>query len=145
MLHAQIYTTSSAGYKSVSGGGLFGTAVDPAAPRFRSTSTYIIKEQRTTAVHANYTPVQIQLANGSIRTAAAAIGGGELAHDPSEAEFIPTNSKRGPGQGGLAPPDTPIGDSWQVWLIMLAVYTLYLRHKQLKNQTKNTEKSASII
>ena len=140
MLHAQIYTTSSARYKSCSSGGSYIGTATPTISDFRSTSTYIIKEQRTSALHTTHTPVQLQLANGTIRTAASALGGGELAQEPSASEFVPTNSRKSPGDGGLPPPDLPLGDSWQVWLLMALLYSFYCYRKQQKSQPKNTSK-----
>jgi hypothetical protein len=40
--------------------------------------------------------------------------------------------RKGPGSGGIAPPDTPIGDGWDVavLLAMLCVaYGIYLKRK----------------
>ena len=134
ILHAQIYTTSSAIYKPFSGGSTYGSAL-PAASDFRSTSLHVVSKQSSTAVHANYIPVEIKLANGAIRTAAAAIGGGQLASEPASdsSGFIPSGPQYAPGQGGIAPPDTPLGDTWQVLLLMAIAYAIYIRRKQKAN------------
>ena len=133
MLHAQVFTTSSASYRSVSSGGM---AVPPAPSVFRSTSSYAGRgyTQRTTP-SISYSTAPMRVANGTIGTVASQLNGGQLTDAPSSSGNSSTQ------QGGAVIPGVPyfqpIGDGWDVALllaIMCVIYALYLTYKSRKEE-----------
>lgn len=132
MLQAQIYTSSSATFRSYSTSGMH---VLPTPSSFRSTSSYM--EHRVA-----YNPVQpvshtapMHVANGTIKTVASTIQGGVLAEEGNN----PSNPARIKGRKNtMAPPEytQPIGEGWDVALFVgfcCAIYVLSISRK--RNQT----------
>ena len=113
MLHAQVYTTSSATYHSI---GTSGMASQPTSTSFRSTSSFArggSAVQTTSSV--SYSTAPMRMANGTITTVASQLKGGVLTGGTdSPTGYIPTRPQRVPGV-----PDTlPIGDGWDVALLL---------------------------
>ena len=136
MLHAQVYTTSSANYHSVSSGGMVSL---PEASSFRSTSAYAMRKSGYTVTSKTYSTAPMCMATGTISTVASQLAGGVLA----EESYGPNNDlrgpRRGPGSGGIAPPDTPIGDGWDVALLLALLclaYGIYLRRNAKRQAVK---------
>lgn len=130
MLHAQLHTTSSATYQSYSSAGEW--AEHPAPYQFRSTSNHI---QRTHAIAYSTAPMQV--ANGSITTAASKLQGGILADETNPSTgYIPHRPQRSLGAGGIAPPQ-PLNETWDLWLAMAVaclIYALYRKKKTIQPQ-----------
>ena len=128
MLQAQIYTTSSPAYHSA-------MASSPTTSAFRSTSSY-------SHTSISYSTAPMRVATGSFSTVASQLSGGTLADEG----YYTDNGMRGPrrlggtlGGGGIAPPDTPIGDGWDVavFLLLLCVgYAIYLKRKSENGKVK---------
>lgn len=135
MLHAQVYTTSSATYRSVCGGGM---AVQPSTVTFRSTSSYAGRSSvARVAPSRAYSTAPMYMANGTITTVASQLQGGELAETPS------TSNGFSPQQRAVIPgvpyPPQPLGDGWDVALLLAILcmgYALYLRHQKSKEIAK---------
>ena len=133
-LWAQIYSTSSATYRSISTSGV---GVSPATSDFRSTSSY--SERTSTAQitrSVSYSTAPMRVANGTITTVASQLTGGVLAdEDDSPTGYIPTRPKRVPG----VPDTVPLNDGWDV-AILLAIlclsYGIYLRRNATSNEAK---------
>lgn len=140
MLHAQIYTTSSATYHSYSVGGYENRAN---TCQFRTTSPQIQQNHTNT-----YSTAPMRVATGTVSTVASQLQGGISADEFARKQYITRAKKAGPGSGGLPPPDTsddggtggdtPIGEGWDVALLLLILcigYALYLRRKSLQQQS----------
>jgi hypothetical protein len=134
LLHAQVYTTSSATYRSISNCGMLS---QPNISAFRSTSAYT---GRGSAVQESpsisYSTAPMRVANGTITTVASQLTGGVLAdEDDSPTGYIPTRPKRVPG----VPDTVPLNDGWDV-AILLAIlclsYGIYLRRNATSNEAK---------
>ena len=125
-----MYTTSSASYHSYS---TIGVATPPSTASFRSTSVY--REYGSTALNSSstsYSTAPMRVATGGISTIASQLAGGVLAEENKMIDNGLRGPRKGPGSGGIAPPDTPIGDGWDVALLlaMLCVaYGIYLKRK----------------
>lgn len=144
MLHAQIYTTSSATYHSYSVGGYENRAN---TCQFRTTSPQIQQNHTNT-----YSTAPMRVATGTVSTVASQLQGGISADEFARKQYITRAKKAGPGSGGPPPPDTsddggtggdtggntPIGEGWDVALLLLILcigYALYLRRKSLQQQS----------
>lgn len=129
MLQAQIYT----GYSTTSHSAM---ASSPTTSAFRSTSSY-------SHTSISYSTAPMRVATGSFSTVASQLSGGTLA---DESYCYTDNGMRGPrrlggtlGGGGIAPPDTPIGDGWDVavfLLLLCAGYAIYLKRKSENGKVK---------
>lgn len=121
MLQAQIYTTSSATYRSCSTGGWMDK---PSVYQFRTTSFYV---QRNGVIQ--YSTAAMTVANGSIKTVASKLQGG-ISADEFASEQCITPKRMGPSGGGIAPPPPqPLALEWDVCLLLLicsACYALYI-------------------
>ena len=134
MLHAQLFTTSSATYRSISNGAM---ASQPTTSAFRSTSAYT---GRGSAVQESpsisYSTAPMRVANGTITTVASQLTGGGLAdEDDSPTGYIPTRPKRVPG----VPDTVPLNDGWDVAIllaIMCLAYGIYLRRNATTKEAK---------
>jgi hypothetical protein len=127
-LQAQIYSTSSATHHSYSTGG---TVVAPSPVEFRSTSTY----NSSSTYSSRYSTAPMQIANGTVKTVASSIQGGVLSDK--------TNSSTGPQrirgrQNTMAPPTetAPIGDGWDVALLLTLLCAGYAVYCYKKNKKK---------
>lgn len=132
MLQAQIYTTSSATYRSCSTGGWIDRLpVD----QFRTTSLYV---QQNDVVQ--YSTAAMYVANGYVKTVASQLRGG-ISADEFASEQCITPKRMGPSGGGIAPPppnhnhNQPLALEWDVCLLLLicsACYALYIyRNRKL--------------
>ena len=135
MLHAQVYTTSSATYRSVCGGGL---AVQPSTATFRSTSSYAGRSSvARVAPSRAYSTAPMYMANGTITTVASQLQGGELAETPSSSNgFSP--QQRAAVIPGVPYPPQPLSDGWDVALLLSLLclgYAVYLKRKTISNNT----------
>lgn len=133
MLHAQVYTTSSATYRSVCGGGM---AVQPSTVTFRSTSSYAGRSSvARVAPSRAYSTAPMYMANGTITTVASQLQGGELAETPSSSNgFSP--QQRAVIPGVPYDPSLPLGDGWDVALLLSLLclgYAVYLKRKTISN------------
>lgn len=132
MLHAQVYTTSSATYRSVCGGGM---AVQPSTTTFRSTSSYAGRSSvARVAPSRAYSTAPMYMANGTITTVASQLQGGELAETPSSSNgFSPQQRAVIPG---VPYPPQPLGEGWDVALLLSLLclgYAVYLKRKTISN------------
>lgn len=132
MLHAQVYTTSSATYRSVCGGGM---AVQPSTATFRSTSSYAGRSSvARVAPSRAYSTAPMYMANGTITTVASQLQGGELAETPSSSNgFSPQQRAVIPG---VPYPPQPLGEGWDVALLLSLLclgYAVYLKRKPISN------------
>lgn len=132
MLHAQVYTTSSATYRSVCGGGM---AVQPSTATFRSTSSYAGRSSvARVAPSRAYSTAPMYMANGTITTVASQLQGGELAETPSSSNgFSPQQRAVIPG---VPYPPQPLSDGWDVALLLSLLclgYAVYLKRKTISN------------
>ena len=132
MLHAQVYTTSSATYRSVCGGGM---AVQPSTATFRSTSSYAGRSSvARVAPSRAYSTAPMYMATGTITTVASQLQGGELAETPSSSNgFSPQQRAVIPG---VPYPPQPLGDGWDVALLLSLLclgYAVYLKRKTISN------------
>lgn len=117
VLHAQIYTTSSTTYHST-------TALPISA--FRSTSSY-------SSISISYSTAPMRVATGSVSTVASQLSGGVLADEGYYTENVLRGPRKlgGIGGGGIAPPDTPIGDGWDVALLLALLCVGYVVRRYL--------------
>ena len=125
-LQAQIYSTSSATHHSYSTGG---TVVAPSPVEFRSTSVYN-STLRPTNQQKCYSTAPMNVANGSIKTIASTVMGGVLTDENTG--FIPTGPQRAPG----VPKPQPIGDGWDVALLLTLLCAGYALYCYKKNKKK---------
>jgi hypothetical protein len=134
MLHAQLFTTSSATYRSISNGAM---ASQPTTSAFRSTSAYSNCNSAVQVASSKFSSTApMHVSNGSITTIASQLTGGVLAdEDDSPTGYIPTRPKRVPG----VPDTVPLNDGWDV-AILLAIlclsYGIYLRRNATSYEAK---------
>lgn len=136
MLQAQIYTTSSATYRSCSTGGWMDK---PSVYQFRTTSFYV---QRNGVIQ--YSTAAMTVANGSIKTVASKLQGGISADEFARERVAMRRS--GIGGGGIAPPappgqgntnNQPLTLGWDVILLFLICSTVYALHIYRKRRLTN--------
>jgi hypothetical protein len=100
-------------------------AVPPAPSVFRSTSSYAGRgyTQRTTP-SISYSTAPMRVANGTIGTVASQLNGGQLTDAPSSSGNSSTQ------QGGAVIPGVPyfqpIGEGWDVLLLLAMLCTIYV-------------------
>lgn len=135
MLHAQLYTTSSATYRSYSSGGV---VEQPAPSPFRSTSAY---RQQTNSGYivssSKYATAPMHVANGTITTVASKLQSGVLADE--QQGYIPNIQPR---KNTMEPPINtdpyvPLNETWDLWLVMtiLAItYAVYCKRRKVQNK-----------
>ena len=123
VLHAQIYTTSSTTYHST-------TALPISA--FRSTSSY-------SSISISYSTAPMRMATGSVSTVASQLSGGVLADEGYYTENVLRGPRKlgGIGGGGIAPPDTPIGEGWDVALLLALLCVGYVVWKYMSVRRLN--------
>ena len=130
MLHAQVYTTSSATYHTM---GTSSMASQPTTASFRSTSSYAAggsAVQTTSSV--SYSTAPMRMANGTITTVASQLKGGVLAEGAdSPTGYIPTRPQRVPGV------PLPIGDGWDVVLLLAILCVSYVVWKYISVRRSN--------
>lgn len=130
MLHAQVYTTSSATYHTM---GTSSMASQPTTASFRSTSSYAAggsAVQTTSSV--SYSTAPMRMANGTITTVASQLKGGVLAEGAdSPTGYIPTRPQRVPGV------PLPIGDGWDVVLLLAILCLGYVVWKYMSVRRSN--------
>ena len=127
-LQAQMYSTSSRMHHSYSTGG---TVEAPSHVEFRSTSMYNTNIRNTQQKYYSTAPMNV--ANGTVKTIASSIQGGVLSSGDSYASGPQRIRGR---KNTMAPPtETPIGDGWDVALLLTllcAGYALYCYKKNKK-------------
>ena len=130
MLHAQVYTTSSATYHSI---GTSGMASQPTSTSFRSTSSYARSASAVqTSSSVSYSTAPMRMANGTITTVASQLKGGVLAEGAdSPTGYIPTRPQRVPGV------PLPIGDGWDVVLLLAILCVSYVVWKYISVRRSN--------
>ena len=134
-LWAQIYSTSSATYRSIS---TSGAGVSPATSDFRSTSSYAGRTSTAQITRSvSYSTAPMRVANGQITTAASQLKGGMLAEPPvSYLESKPHGPRRAPW---VPDENVPLSDGWDVavfLLLLCAAYAIYLKRKSEKGKVK---------
>ena len=128
-LQAQIYSTASSRHRTYTNGGV---VIVPAPLEFQSTSLY-----KTSTRKKSYATAPMQVANGSIRTVASSVTGGVLLENNTNTG---DNGYIQPGENGAViagVPDLPIGDGWDVALLLgllCAGYVVFRYRKQRENQ-----------
>ena len=135
MLHAQLFTTSSATYRSISNGAM---ASQPTTSAFRSTSAYTNRNsavQVASSIFSSTAPMHVS--NGSITTIASQLQGGAIADESVSYE---DNMGSGPRRAPWVPDENvPLGDGWDVAIllaIMCLAYGIYLRRNATSNEVK---------
>ena len=123
-----MYSTSSRTHRTYSTGGII---AQPSQVEFRSTSLYN-SNIRSNAKQKCYSTAPMQVANGTIKTMASSIGGGMLTDDKSTG-FIPTKPQRAPG----TPKPQPIGDGWDVALLLAILCVGYVVWKYMSVRRSN--------
>ena len=128
-LQAQMYSTSSRMHHSYSTGG---TVEAPSHVDFRSTSVYNSNIRKTQ--QKCYSTAPMNVANGAVKTIASSIQGGVL----SDGDSYASGPQRIRGrQNTMAPPtETPIGDGWDVALLLVLLCAGYAVYCYKKNKKK---------
>lgn len=128
-LQAQMYSTSSRMHHSYSTGG---TVEAPSHVEFRSTSVYNSNIRKTQ--QKCYSTAPMNVANGAVKTIASSIQGGVL----SDGDSYASGPQRIRGrQNTMAPPtETPIGDGWDVALLLVLLCVGYAVYCYKKNKKK---------
>lgn len=130
MLQAQVYTTSSATYRSISNGAM---ASQPTTSAFRSTSAYANRNsavQVASSIFSSTAPMHVS--NGSITTIASQLQGGAIADESVSYE---DNMGSGPRRAPWVPDENenvPLGDGWDVAVLLALMclgYAIYVRRK----------------
>ena len=130
MLHAQVYTTSSATYHTM---GTSSMASQPTTASFRSTSSFARSGSAVqTTSSVSYSTAPMRMANGTITTVASQLKGGVLAEGAdSPTGYIPTRPQRVPGV------PLPIGDGWDVVLLLAILCVGYVVWKYMSVRRSN--------
>ena len=129
-LQAQMYSTSSRMHDSYSTGG---TVEAPSYVEFRSTSVYNSNIRNTQ--QKCYSTAPMNVANGAVKTIASSIQGGVL----SDGDSYASGPQRIRGrQNTMAPPTetAPIGDGWDVALLLTLLCAGYALYCYKKNKKK---------
>lgn len=120
-LQAQIFSTASSRHHSYSSGGV---AVAPSTYEFQSTSIYGTANSRK-----SYATAPMQVANGSIKTIASSVTGGVLTNN--EGGSIPPTTGNDQGAVIAGVPDLPIGEGWDVALLLALLCVGYVVRRYL--------------
>lgn len=136
ILRAQIYTTSSATYHTVSSDGII-PRLDPLP--FRSTSAYAVHGNITRRVQSvSYSTAPMCVANGTITTIASQLRGGMISDESvTYVADMPSGPRRAPWVPNEN--DTPIGDGWDVAILLVLLciaYGIYLRRNTTREEAK---------
>ena len=115
-LQAQIYSTSSSRHHTYTSGGV---APAPATYEFQSTSRF-----RATSSNNSYATAPMQVANGSIKTIASSVTGGVLTDNDGGSIPPAIGGDNGAVIAGV--PDLPIGEGWDVLLLLAMLCTIYV-------------------
>ena len=132
-LWAQIYSTSSATYRSISTSGL---ELQPTISDFRSTSSYFWRTSTAQITRSvSYSTAPMHVANGQISTAASQLKGGVLVDPPvSYTEPKPHGPRRAPW---VPDENVPLSDGWDVALLLSFLclgYAIYIKRKSINSQ-----------
>ena len=131
-LWAQIYSTSSASYRSVSSGSV---VILPADPAFRSTSAYVSRTARQITPSVNYSTASMRVANGKVTTVASQLKGGVLVDPPvSYTEPKPHGPRRAPW---VPDENVPLSDGWDVALLLAILCVGYVVWKYMSVRRSN--------
>ena len=120
-LQAQIFSTASSRHHSYSS---VGVAVAPSTYEFQSTSVYGTANSRK-----SYATAPMQVANGSIKTIASSVTGGVLTNN--EGGDIPPTTGNDQGAVIAGVPDLPIGEGWDVALLLALLCVGYVVRRYL--------------
>ena len=127
-IQAQIYSTASKEYHTYTSAGV---ALFPDTYKFRSTSIYGTTHSRS------YATAPMQVATGSIKTIASSITGGLLTSN--DGGYIQHEGGNDQGAVIAGVPDLPIGDGWDVALLLALLclaYGIYLRRNAKRQVVK---------
>ena len=132
-LWAQIHSTSSATYRSISTSGL---ELQPTISDFRSTSSYFGRTSTAQITRSvSYSTAPMHVANGQISTAASQLKGGVLVDPPvSYTEPKPHGPRRAPW---VPDENVPLSDGWDVALLLSFLclgYAIYIKRKSINSQ-----------
>ena len=117
-LQAQIYSTASSRHRTYTNGGMM-LAPDPL--EFQSTSIY-----KPTNRKKSYATAPMQAANGSIRTVASSLTGVLLENKTNTTGgYIPPGEQNN-GAVIAGVPDLPIGEGWDVALLLALLCVGYV-------------------
>ena len=123
-LQAQIYSTASSRHRTFTNGGVVRA---PEPLEFRSTSIYTPQKRKKI-----YATAPMHVANGSVKTIASSVNGGVLTNsNTTGGGYIPPGDQ---SQGAVIAgvPDTPLGDGWDVAVLLMILcvgYGVYLKRK----------------
>ena len=131
-MQAQIYSTAYGKYHTYTNSGVL---VEPTPFAFRSTSLYGCRTPR----RKMYSTAPMQVANGSVKTIASTITGGTLSKNNTnmitDTGYIPLNNGQDQNTAVISgTPDTPIGEGWDVAVLLLMLcigYGAYIKRKSL--------------
>ena len=129
IIQAQIYSTASGRHHSYSNAGSSqGSAQGSASPQFQSTSAF-----RSSGGSTSFATAPMRVANGSVKTVASSLTGGVLSEDTNTGGYIPENGQNN-GAVIAGVPDTnptPIGDGWDVALLLAVLCVGYVVRRYL--------------
>ena len=127
-----MYNISSRTHRSYSTGG---TIAVPSHAEFRSTSVYNSKIRSNTQQKC-YSTAPMNVANGAVKTVASSIRGGVLSDADASGYLPPTAPKRSPGVPDTTP-EVPIGDGWDVALLLAILCVGYVVWKYMSVRRSN--------
>ena len=125
IMQAQLYTTSSS--RGVHLSTSKGVIATPSISNFRSTSVYrttVMQENTSTSYSA-----PMYVANGAIQTVASSIRGGVLSEEGENNVGYISPMRRAAVIPGV--PDTPIGEGWDVALLLALLCVGYVVRRYL--------------
>ena len=125
-----MYNISSRTHRSYSTGG---TIALPSHVEFRSTSVYNYNIRPNTQQNC-YSTAPMNIANGTVKTIASSIQGGVLSNGVDVAGPQRIHDRR----NTMAPPtETPIGDGWDVALLLAILCVSYVVSKYISVRRSN--------
>ena len=130
ILQAQIYSTSSSTFHSISTTGV--GAVTPNEIGFRSTSIY--SKSMPNDANQTFSAAPMNVAKGTIKTIASTISGGVWSVEENTG-FIPTHPQRAPGV------PVPIGEGWDVVLLLVMLCGGYVVRRYISVKRLNGRKT----
>ena len=83
-----------------------------------------------------YSTAPMNVANGAVKTVASSIRGGVLSDADASGYLLPTAPKRSPGVPNTKP-ESPIGDGWDVALLLALLSIGYVVWKYISVRRSN--------